>query len=33
MYMGHSDDTTRILLSQDAAQHLATNFNRRRFLA
>ena len=31
--MGHSDDTTRILLSQEAARHLATSINRRRFLA
>ena len=31
--MGHSDSTTRILLSQEAAQHLATSINRRRFLA
>ena len=31
--MGHSDNATRILLSQEAAQHLATHINRRRFLA
>ena len=31
--MGHSDNTTRILLSQEAAQRLATHINRRRFLA